>query len=583
MSDSPASTHRRLLSYNQRARTLLYLTVAAGCVSAALVVALAWLLADVVGRVFVDRESLSDVVPILAAMAALIVLRGMIVGGGEVLAQRSAGHLKGSLRADLTQHIRALGPSFTKTERSGELVNAAARGVEDLDEYVTQYQPLRFLVVLVPVMVALVIFVIDPFTVLILLVTGPLVVLFLALIGSRARAITERRFLELGWMSASFLDLLQGLATLKMFGRSREQIETIRDVSRQYGNTTMEVLRTAFETAFVLEMSTTIATALVAVAIGLRLVNGGISYGPALAVLILTPEFFSPLRQLSLRYHAGTAGKAAADRIFAVLDTAPPEAQRSVVAGTLPPGNADIRFEHVNCSYDNGRRPALNDFSLRIPEGQTVALVGETGAGKSTVANLLLRFIEPDSGMISAGGVPIGSLEPSVWRSGVGWVPQRPHLFYGSVADNIRLARPEATDREVAAALEAASAHGFISRLPHGYDTQIGENGARLSGGEQQRLAIARAFLKDAPLLILDEATSHLDSEMEAMIRGALARLMWGRTVLIIAHRLKLAYSADNIVVLERGHAVENGTHAALLSNGGPYRELVSAYERGGV
>jgi ABC-type multidrug transport system fused ATPase/permease subunit len=254
-----------------------------------------------------------------------------------------------------------------------------------------------------------------------------------------------------------------------------------------------------------------------------------------------------------------------------------------VVAGTLPPGNADIRFEHVDCSYDNGRRPALNDFSLRIPEGQTVALVGETGAGKSTVANLLLRFIEPDSGTISAGGVPIGSLDLSVWRSRLGWVPQRPHLFYGSVADNIRLARPEATDREVAAALEAASAHGFISRLPHGYDTQIGENGARLSGGEQQRLAIARAFLKDAPLLILDEATSHLDSEMEAMIRGALARLMWGRTVLIIAHRLKLAYSADNIVVLERGHAVENGTHAALLSNGGPYRELVSAYERGGV
>jgi ATP-binding cassette subfamily C protein CydD len=183
----------------------------------------------------------------------------MIAGGGDVLAQRSAGHLKGCLRADLTQHIRALGPAFTKTERSGELVNAAAQGVEDLDEYVTQYQPLRFLVVLVPAMVALVIFVIDPFTVLILLVTGPLVVLFLALIGSRARAITERRFLELGWMSASFLDLLQGLATLKMFGRSREQIETIREVSRQYSNTTMEVLRTAFETAFVLEMSTTIA------------------------------------------------------------------------------------------------------------------------------------------------------------------------------------------------------------------------------------------------------------------------------------------------------------------------------------
>jgi len=582
MSDSPASTHRRLLSYNQRARTLLYLTVAAGCVSAALVVALAWLLADVVGRVFLDGESLPDVAPMLAAMAALVVARGMIVGCGDLLAQRSASRLKGSLRADLTRHIRTLGPSFTRSQRSGELVNAAARGVEDLDEYVTLYQPLRFLVVLVPVLVALVIFVIDPFTVLILLITGPLVVLFLALIGSRARAVTERRFLELGWLSASFLDLLQGLATLKMFGRSREQIETIRDVSRQYGNTTMEVLRTAFETAFVLEMSTTIATALVAVEIGLRLVGGGIPYSQALTVLILTPEFFSPWRQLSLRYHAGTAGKAAADRIFAVLDTAPPEAQRPVVAGTLPPGNADIRFEHVNCSYDNGRRPALNDFSLRIPEGQTVALVGETGAGKSTVANLLLRFIEPDSGTISTGGVPINSLGPAAWRLQVGWVPQHPHLFYGSVADNIRLVRPDATDREVAAAA-AASAGGFIAGLPRGYETQVGENGARLSGGERQRIAIARAFLKDAPLLILDEATSHLDSETEAMVQDALARLMRGRTVLIIAHRLKLAYSADRIVVLERGRAVENGTHAALLSNGGPYRELVTADEGGRV
>jgi ATP-binding cassette subfamily C protein CydD len=576
---SPTSTtHRRLLGYDRRARTLAYLTVATGCISALLVVAFAWLLATVVGRVFTEEDSLSDVVPLIAAMAALLVARGITVCAGDVLAQRAASRLKGSLRADLTRHIRTLGPLFTKSERTGELVNAASRGVEDLDEYATLYQPLRFLAVLVPILVAFVVLIIDPFTVLILLITGPLVVVFLALIGSRARAITERRYLELGWTSAAFLDLLQGLATLKMFGRSAEQVETIRDVSRQYGKTTMEVLRTAFETAFVLEMSTTIATALVAVEIGLRLVGGGISYVPALMLLIITPEFFSPFRQLALRYHAGTAGKAAGDRIFKVLDTVPHVHQPSTSL-PLPADNLSIRFEHVTCSYDAGKRSALSDFSLEIPAGSTTALVGETGGGKSTVANLLLRFIEPDSGTISVGGTPLSALDLVEWRSQIGWVPQHPHLFHGSVGDNIRLARPTATDREVAVAAEAAAASRFISRLPHGYETQIGENGFRLSGGERQRIAIARAFLKNAPILMLDEATSHLDSETEELVQQALARLMHGRTVLIIAHRLQLVRGADRIVIVERGPAVEDSTETALVTNESRYRALVAACE----
>jgi ATP-binding cassette, subfamily C, bacterial CydD len=578
MSLSQTSTHQRLLGYDRHARALIYLAVAAGCLSALLVVAFAWLLAAVVGRVFTEEDSLSEVVPLLAAMAALLVVRGISLSAGDVLAQRAASRLKARLRADLTRHIRTLGPSFTKRERSGELVNAAARGVEDLDEYMTLYQPLRFLAVLVPVLVAFIVFVIDPFTVLILLITGPLVVVFLALIGSRAKAITERRYLELGWTSAAFLDLLQGLATLKMFGRSREQVETIRDVSNQFGRTTMEVLRTAFETAFVLEMSTTIATALVAVEIGLRLVGGGISFGPALTVLIITPEFFAPWRQLSLRYHAGTAGKAAADRIFEVLDT-PPQVRPHSAPLPLTAGNLDIRFERVSYSYESGRRSALTDFSLEIPAGSTVALVGESGGGKSTVASLLLRFFEPDSGTINAGGRSIGALDLAEWRSQIAWVPQHPHLFDGSLGDNIRLARPTATDCEVAAAAEAAATDRFISRLPQGYDTQIGENGLRLSGGERQRIAIARAFLKNAPMLVLDEATSHLDSATEELIQEALARLMQARTVLIIAHRLRLVRGADRVVIVERGRAVEDGIHGALLTNGTRYRALMAAQE----
>jgi ATP-binding cassette subfamily C protein CydD len=482
------------------------------------------------------------------------------------------------LRGDLTQRLFALGPVFTRAERSGELVNAAVEGVEVFDEYMALYQPLRVLAMIVPVLVALVIFVLDPPTVLILIFTGPVLVLFLALIGSRAREITQRRFVELSWLSAFFLDILQGLTTLKLFGRSREQIETIREISEHYGNTTLEVLRTAFQTALVLEWGGTVATALVAVQISLRLMVGSLPFERALAVLVITPEFFLPLRQLAIRYHAGAAGTAAADRIFAILDQPLPD-RRSAATRSTVPTRSDIIFDCVSFAYDNGQRAALRDFSLHIPHGQRVALVGATGAGKSTVANLLLRFIEPDHGSIGVGEQSLSEIEPAAWRSHVAWVPQQPHLFYGTIADNIRLAKPTATLDEVIAAATAAHTHDFIAKLPQGYDTPIGEQGARLSGGQQQRLALARAFLKDAPFLIFDEATSHLDAASETLIQDALDRLLRGRTVLIIVHRLKLVYTADQVVVMQQGRAIETGTHAALLAQDGVYRQLVASYE----
>jgi ATP-binding cassette subfamily C protein CydD len=545
-----------------------------------IVVAQARLLSDVVNRVFILHQTLNDVWPFLPVMLWLAMVRAVSVWSGDVFAQKSANHLKGSLRADLTQRIFTLGPAFTRAERSGELVNAAVEGVEVLDEYLTLFQPLRALAMIVPVFVALIIFLLDPPTVLILIFTGPVLVLFLALIGSRAKEITERRYLELSWMSAFFLDVLQGLATLKMFGRSREQIETIREISVHYGNTTLEVLRTAFQTALVLEWGGTVATAFVAVEISLRLMSGGISFERALAVLVITPEFFLPLRQLAIRYHAGTAGKAAADRIFAILDQ-PLPSPRSSTSRSSVPARLDLRFDQVSFAYDGGQRPALQDFSLHIPHGQTVALVGATGAGKTTVANLVLRFIEPDGGSITVSGAPLNEIDPAAWRSHLAWVPQQPHLFYGTIAANIRLANPNATQEEVVAAAMAAHAHEFIEKLPQGYDTAIGEQGARLSGGQQQRLAIARAFLKDAPFLILDEATSHLDAESEALVQDALDRLLRGRTALIIAHRLKLAYTADQVVVMQQGRAVETGKHATLVAENGAYRQLVASYEGG--
>ncbi len=588
---------KRLLRYNHAAQVWLSLAIAAGFLTALCVVAQAWLLSVIVQRVFILHQSLNDVWPFLLVLLPLAVLRAVIVWSSDVLAQRSASGLKGSLRQDLTHHLFVLGPAYTRGERSGELVNALVEGVEVLDEYITVYQPARLLARLVPLLIFVVVFILDPLTTLVLLFTGPLLILLLALIGSSVKDLAQRRFRELSWLSAYFLDVLQGLATLKLFGRSREKIETIREISTRYGSTTLEVLRTAFQTALVLEWGSTIATALVAVEIGLRLASGSLSFDRALAVLILTPEFFLPLRHLALKYHSGTTGKAAAERIFAILDAPVQPGTSSKTSKTFPgtrwlvPGDADeeritarsdIRFDRVSFAYDHGQRPALQDFSLYIPHGQKVALIGATGAGKTTAASLLLRFIEPQRGSITVDGVPLSEIDPVTWRGQVAWVPQRPHLFYGTVADNIRLAKADATVAEIVAAAQAAHAHEFIVKLPQGYDTSIGEQGARLSGGQQQRLAIARAFLKDAPFLILDEATSHLDAESETLIQDALDRLLRQRTVLIIAHRLKLIYTADRVVVMEQGHVIETGTHQSLLEQGGAYQRLVASYEGDG-
>jgi ATP-binding cassette subfamily C protein CydD len=576
------SVQHRLLTYCRRGQFILYGAISAGFLATVIVVLQAWLLSDVVSGVFKEAQTLSDVSTTLWIMLALAVVRAGFLWIGDLGAQRSASLLKHRLRTDLTQHLFALGPAYARSERSGELVHATVQGVEDLDEYVTVYQPLRFLAFLVPVFVALIVLIIDPLTVLVLLFTGPILVLLLALIGSRAKAATEQRFAELSWMSAHFLDMLQGLVTLKMFGRSREQVDNVQSISRNYGNTTMVVLRTAFETAFVLELSTTIATALVAVEVSLRLMEGAISFQRALALLIITPEFFAPLRQLAAKYHAGAAGKAAAGRIFAILDTPlAPNLTVAPKANLISVQNADIRFEQVTFMYDSGQRLALRDLSLNIPRGRRVALVGATGAGKTTVANLLLRFFDPDSGSITVGGVPLTSIEPAAWRSQLAWVPQHPHLFYGTVEDNIRIAKPSASYEEIVAAATAACADTFIERLPGGFSTPIGENGIRLSGGERQRLAIARAFLRDAPLLVLDEPTSHLDPESESLINDALSRLLVGRTAVIISHRMKLANTSDLVYIMHQGRLIDAGHPANLIVDSGHYQRLYLSHEGG--
>lgn len=599
----------------------LYLAIGAGFCAGGLLIAQAILISGVVNRVFRLGQTLADVWPLLGLMLALLLLRVGLITAQEVLAQRSASQVKGSLRSQFTARLYALGPAYTRGERSGELVNIAVEGIETLDAYITQYLPARALAVLLPLLVLLAVFLIDPWTTLVLIFTGPMLLLLLALIGGRTKAITERRFMELSWLSAFFLDILQGLTTLKLFGRSREQAATIEEISRHYGKTTMQVLATAFQTSLVMEWAATAATAMVALEASLRLMSGAIGFDQALAVLLLTPEFFLPLRQMAVKYHLGTSGKAAMERVSAVLEEgrgaegaggtrdvaggllAEPAAPSPAGAGSaaLAPSRPaksveryDLCFADVWYAYPaqpqgshpsdrapslpGDARAALQGFSCTIPHGKTTALVGATGAGKTTAASLLLRFIDPAAGRITVDGVDLAAWDRAAWRQRVAWVPQLPHLFHGSALDNIRLARPDARLDEVMAAAQAAHAHDFIQALPQGYDTPLGEGGARLSGGQRQRLALARAFLKNAPVLLLDEATANLDAASDALIRDALARLMAGRTVLLIAHRLELAYTADQIVVMDAGRAVEVGAHSQLLAQNGFYAQLVASY-----
>ncbi|MBN1135080.1 MAG: thiol reductant ABC exporter subunit CydD [Anaerolineae bacterium] len=575
---------RRLLRDARAARADLACTVGLGLLAGIVLVGQARALSRVIGQAFLGGRSLPDLLPLLAVLVALALLRTALAWAAEEAAQRAAGRIKGDLQDRLSAHLLALGPIYARGERTGELANTVVEGVEALDAYIRHYLPQVALAALVPITLLLFIFPLDWISGLILLLTAPLIPVFMVLIGNQADALTRRQWLSLSRMSAHFLDVLQGLTALKLLDRSREQIQVIAQISDRYRQTTMGVLRVSFLSALVLEMVATIGTAIVAVGIGLRLLYGHLEFEQALFVLLLAPEFYLPLRLLGTRFHAGMSGVAAAQRIFGLLETrastSPIQdagAARRLASRSRRP-QSKIQFHDVHYAYDAGLRPALNGLSLEILPGQKVALVGPSGAGKTTIAYLLLRFIEPDRGAITVGGRPLSDIPPPAWRAEVAWVPQNPYLFYGTVADNIRLARPEAGLDQVIHAARQANAHLFIDALPDGYDTLIGERGARLSGGEAQRIALARAFLTGAPLLILDEATANLDPQTEASIQEATASLLRGRTALIIAHRLGTVRRADQILVVDGGQVAQQGTHELLMQQDGLYRRLIGAY-----
>jgi ATP-binding cassette, subfamily C, bacterial CydD len=572
---------RRLLQQAWGGRLLLGLAILLGSLGGLVLVLQAIVTSRIVAGVFLSGQTLEEVRVDLVRLLVLGLARAALTWGSEVAAHNVAAGVKHRLRQRLTRKLFALGPAYVRGERSGELSNTIVEGTETLEAYFSQYLPQLAMAALVPITILGFIFPLDLLSALVLLLTAPLIPLFMILIGDVAGRLTRRQWTSLSRLSAHFLDVLQGLTTLKLLGASRAQTETIARIDDQFRKTTLSVLRVAFLSALVLELVATISTAVVAVEVGLRLLYGRLAFGQAFSVLLLAPEFYLPLRLLGARFHAGMTGVEAGKRIFQVLDMP----ARPWLPGHAGPRVTDlhrnIRFDDVHFAYDDGERDALRGVTFDVPAGQRIAVIGPSGAGKTTIANLLLRFILPDRGLITVDGTDMQSLDPTSWRTQLAWVPQNPYLFNASVEENIRLARPDAPHEDVVAAAELAQAHAFIQELPQGYGTPVGERGARLSAGQAQRLALARAFLKDAPFLILDEATANLDPETQSEIQVALTRLMEGRTALIVAHRLGTVRVADSILVMAGGRIIESGTHEALMAAGGLYRRMMAA-NRGG-
>lgn len=541
---------------DRRVRLLSLGAIAASTVG--LVCTIAWLLvlAATIDSGFLHDKGTGAVAPLLAAMLALVAIRAVTSWAAERLSAAASVQLRDNLRSALCAHLVAVGPAGLQANATGEVSSTIGAGVEALDDYTTKFLPAVVMAVIGPVLIFAVIAVMDPWTTPILLFTGPMLVLLLAVIGRRTADLTRRRFDELGWLSSFYLDMIGGLGTLKAFGRASDGARTIAAVSRRFNDTTMEVLRTAFQTSLVMEWAATAATALAAVAISFRMIETGMSFGAGLAVLVLVPEFFLPFRRLSLEYHAGQSGNAAMERIDALMTlpaTSPAAEVTPELTSPLVDTAPSIHLRAVTYAYPTARgtaRPALQDLDLEVGAGETVALVGPSGVGKTTVVRLVMGFITPEVGSVLINGEPLLSKDIRAWRRAISWVPQDPTLIAGTVAENIALGEPAATHEQIRAAAAVARAEAFIDDLPDGFDTVLGERGVRLSGGQRQRIAIARAALRDAPVVVLDEFTAHLDERTEADLLDAVAELLVDRTAVIVAHRARTIALAHRVVTL---------------------------------
>ncbi len=567
---------RRLLLLLREHPLPFVTAVVFGAAGGLLLIVQASVLATVVDALFLEKSGVTDIAVLLLFYGLASLLRAAFSHTERSAADRGTLRIKQTLHERLLHKTAALGPLQTRSVQSGKLGATILRGVESLDAYFSQYLPQLALSLFVPLCILGAVFSADLPSGFILLGTAPLIPLFMTLIGKAAKKATARQWNTLSRMSGSFLDVLQGLTTLILFGRSRERIHSIGEISERFRHATMSVLKTAFLSSLALELVGTIGTAIIAVEIGLRLMAGAIAFKPALFILLLTPDFYLPLRTLGAKFHAGMEGTSAAGEIFALLDRPEPSTKGNNTRRAEPVRHSGpIVFDGVSYTYPGGRDAALKEVRCTLEAGRCTAIAGPSGGGKTTFGNLLLKFATPSNGIITCGGKPLEEMDRDEWLQGISWVPQQPYIFHATLRENLLLAKPDATEAELMQALRSSRLENLVHSLPLGLDTPAGERGARISGGEAQRLSLARAFLKNAPVILLDEPVSHTDPALEVELLASMQSLIEGKTSIIIAHRLSTIEHADNILVFDRGRIVQSGSHAELVSKEGFYRNAL--------
>jgi thiol reductant ABC exporter CydD subunit len=553
----------RLLRASPAARRFAIACVPLGLATAVAVIAQAVLLGRIVADVFLDGHTLSAEMPLLVGLAAASIARGVLAWGFEAGGHLAAASATSELRGRVVGHVLLARPA-DPGEATGEVAASVLHGVDALDPYFAKYLPQLAMAASVPAAILVWVALHDLDSAAVMLVTLPLIPVFGVLVGKASARRAQARYAALSRLGGHFLDVVRGLPTLRAFNRGRAQVGRLSETADAYRRETMGTLRVAFLSAFVLELAAMIGTALVAVEIGIRLDDGRIALATAFAVLVLTPELYAPLRSAAAQFHASTDGIAAADALLSRLD-APPAVPFPAAAAVEPldPRDVPVRLRSISFTYPGRDSEALADVNLALSPGERVAVVGPSGSGKSTLIRLLLRFDRPGRGRILVGGIDLDDVDPDAWRRLVAWLPQRPQLGAGTIADAIGLGDPTASRRRVVDAARMAGAHTFVAELPEGYNTRVGDGGAGLSAGQVRRIAMARALLRDAALLLLDEPTTNLDAASAGRIGDTLATLPRAATVLLATHDLVLADRVADRVVWMRDGSIEAITPGA--------------------
>lgn len=538
----------------------------------------AFLLAYVINAVFIEKAALSLQIPALIGLFALILSKGTVTFFLQKYFKFAANREKNDLLLGAAADLLKRGPLGSKKESSGGIVSSWVEAADRIEPYYAEYLPQFFsLAVTVPLLLVIA-FTQDWISALIMLATGPLLPFFLYLIGMKSREANQDRLHSLSALGDSMMDFLNGVRTLKIYHGVKEYRRLIIKNSELFRVKTMQVLRIAFLSAFVLEFAATISTAIIAVSLGLRLMYGTLDFFTAFFILLITPDYYKAIRGFGAKFHTAMGAKAAAD---VLCRPSAPGGREAPLATDFPFTRRDsieIRAKHLSYQYQESKTEALHDVTLHLKPGQTTAVVGKSGAGKSTLAYALLGFIKT-KGEIFFNDVKINGFAPEQVRNLIAYIPQKPHIFADTLRNNLRHAKNDASDEELREALKKASLGGFLCRLPDGLDTVLSETGASISVGEAQRLAIARAYLKQCPIVIMDETASGLDEETEHQLRETFTALFKEKTVFLIAHRLETVEAADMIYVLESGLLKEAGSHRELMAAHGVYRALVEVWE----